>query len=87
MYVDQNTDQYGAYFRSVYSLQLQCYEPTGKKKKKGKVEISEISERDGMRKTLQLKHKVFSPAVFLSYRILTQSISASTQHSSNDFLF
>lgn len=59
----------------------------GKKKKKGKVEISEISERDGMRKTLQLKHKVFSPAVFLSYRILTQSISASTQHSSNDFLF
>lgn len=56
-------------------------------KKNGKVEISEISERDGMRKTLQLKHKVFSPAVFLSYRILTQSISASTQHSSNDFLF
>lgn len=56
-------------------------------KKNGKEEISEISERDGMRKTLQLKHKVFNPAVFLSYRTLTQSISASTQHSSNDFLF
>lgn len=47
MYVDQNTEQFGGYFRSVYSPQLWCYGTyREEKKKKGEIEINEISVRD-----------------------------------------